>query len=211
MKKLPAFQFVFPTVESEDPHIMFEMSEREYQVIGMVTVQWSYLEHAMSMIHERMCKMHKVELSPKASSLSFKDRLRAWYEFLDWAEGKAKNVETFKKIHARIANASAERHKLIHGIWDYDPLNPFGATLSSTRKRLEFEQKTDLDRVYKLYTEIGRINFLLTIIPINGVSLNELPRTGIAKDQDGATIGHIHRSMLLSPEDRKRLFPELKL
>ncbi len=211
MDQLPAFQISSSLIdEDEEPSIVFELSNIEYSAIGMVTVQWSYLEHALLLVHQMICEYLKEEISDDAMSYSFSRRLRAWFDLLKAHESEIKNIKFFLSLHQRISKLMHERHKIIHGMWDYDTSNPFLLKLFSTRPKLNFENASSIDLVYSLATEIGKINCILTHMPIGDKRISDMTQTGVAK-KDGNIIGHMHRSMFLSEEDRERLFPELSL
>ena len=209
MKQLPAFQILNSIKEKdEDPSVVFELSNLEYSAIGMVTVQWSYLEHLLLLVHQMMCECFNEKISDDATSFNFKRRLRSWFDFLKAHEKETKNTEFFLSIHQRIANLMHERHKIIHGMWDYDPANPFSLKLFSTRSNATFEKPSNIDVVYKLATEIGKVNCILSHIPIGNKRVIDLAQTGVVTDNEGM-VGHMHRAMFLPEAERERLFPEM--
>jgi len=211
MEQLPAFQILHSIKEKdEEPSIVFELSNLEYAAIGMVTVQWSYLEHLLLLIHQMMCECIDERISDDATSFNFKRRLRSWFDFLKAHEQETNNTEFFLSIHGRIAKLMHERHKTIHGMWDYNPTNPFSLKLFSTRPNATFEKSSSIDVVYKLATDIGKVNFILTHIPIGNKRIIDLAQTGVVKDNE-SMVGHMHRAMFLSEEERERLFPEMPL
>ena len=208
MEQLPAFQLLHSIKEKDEESIVFELSNLEYAAIGMVTVQWSYLEHLLFLIHQMMCECFNERIPDDAKSFSFKKRLRSWFDFLKEHEEVTKNTEFFLCMHGRIAKLMDERHKIIHGMWDYDPANPFSLKLFSTRPNAAFEKASSIDVVHKLATDIGKVNCILTYTPIGTKRIIDLEQTGVLKEGEGM-VGHMHRSMFLSEDERERLFPEM--
>lgn len=208
MDKLPAFQIFLPLDNSKKlPSISFELSNLEYGCIGLVTVQWSYLEHALMLVQKNICKSIDETFSEKAESLSFKNRLNSFHDCLSKHADRIDGVEAFISIHGKIAKLQHERHKIIHGIWDYDPKNPFFLNLFNTRKNVDFQGIQNLDSIYEFSREIGEVNYFLTYVKIGDECLGDLPQTGVVK-KNGQAVGHMHRSFMMSEEERERLFPE---
>lgn len=209
MDRLPAFQYLVPVDENSDtpPELKLELSTNEYTALGIVSAQWSFLEHVLSELSRRLCNRMNFPIPQSLSSLSFKSRLRAFFDIS--TELKSQGYATFNlfKLHSDIDKASKKRHKLIHGLWDYNSTNPFSISLYSDRAKVAFRAEEDLDSVMKLSSEIAFLNFFMLELEVDGRKISDLPRTGMIYDDDGLPIGYMHRSVMLSPENRERLFP----
>ena len=212
MDKLPAFQYILPTDKGVEknikPGIEFELSMLEYAALGRVSIQWAFLEHVLSELYTRFCELEDIPASKNISSLSFKTRLRAFFDLIKVLEERGQPTRNLYKLHSDIAVASHERHKLIHGIWDYSHSNPFGLYLYTDREGVAFEKKEDIDGLHALSQQIGFLNMFMIEIKVDGRKISDLPRTGMVYNKEGAPIGHLHRSMQLSPENQGRLYPE---
>lgn len=212
MDKLPAFQYLMPIDDDYNgdmkPGIEFELSMLEYAALGRVSIQWSFLEHVLSELYRRFCALESITPSKEIESLSFKVRLRAFFDLIKILEERKQPTHNLYKIHNDMGVASHKRNKLIHGIWDYSHTNPFGLYLYTDRERVKFEQKGDIDSVHELSQDISLLNLFMIEIEIDGKKISDLPRTGVAYDEDGTPIGHMHRLMRLSPDNRERLYPE---
>lgn len=212
MDKLPAFQYIMPIDDDYEgdikPGIEFELSKLEYAALGRVSIQWSFLEHALSELYHRLCSLENIAPSKDIGSLSFKVRLRAFFELVKILEKREQPTKNLYKLHNDISVASHKRHKLVHGIWDYNQSNPFGLYLYSDRDRVAFEDGGDINSVHSLSQDIAFLNLFMIEMEIDGQKISDLPRTGMIYNDDGTPIGHMHRSMLLSQENQSRLYPD---
>lgn len=65
------------------------------------------------------------------------------------------------KLHGRIASAEEKRHKITHGLWDFEGKDPTKLQASSFRAPYEFSETFDIDKLAKLAEDISEINFHL--------------------------------------------------
>lgn len=108
----------------------------------------------------------------------------------------------------QIANAEQDRHKVIHGMWEWDPESPLRLNAKSFRPRFEFEKAYDAERLHELANRIGRISFALEY---PGGWDQAMKERFEEKNGEGNEVvfGSISRSMAQAmfpkpgPEDRK--------
>ena len=155
-------QFLVQLSLYNEPHeIIPELDEKELGAIGLVTTQWSYLEHAIFYNTCFIADKAQAPVPKDATNLAFKKRLRAWrlsIEQLSPPDDKARLL----RLHDRTANLEQKRHKVVHGLWTWDQKQPDNLTAFSFRPSVEFELKFDLKSLIKLAREIGQVNFELT-------------------------------------------------
>lgn len=136
-----------------------ELDIKELAAIGSVTVQWAHLEHMLLVRTMQLATDAKVSLPEDANKLSFAKRLRAWRVLVQQTVKKKSERERLLSLHQRIASAEDDRHKITHGLWEYDRRNPHSLTASSFRTPFAFEKSFDLVRLVKLFQTIAAINF----------------------------------------------------
>jgi hypothetical protein len=88
----------------------------------------------------------------------------------------------------RISNAMNDRHRITHGLWDWNPATPQKIRAFSFRPSFEFSAVFDQDRLSSLADRIGEINYELTYPPRRG--LKKLPA-------DDRAFSYISRQFLL--------------
>lgn len=135
----------------------FEMEEREYYAIGRVTVQWAYLEHGIFAMTLAITREAKAELPKDALSTSFNRRLGAFRKAVEQFETEPERARLLRLI-SQTANAQADRHKITHGLWEWDRANPERLNASSFRPSFEFEKPYDFEKVNALADRIGVIS-----------------------------------------------------
>ena len=141
-----------------------ELQEAEVWVIGLITIQWAYLEHMLLFDTARMAEQAKFSKFPSdATSLAFSRRLAAWRLTMEATiNGKAKRARLLR-LASRIANVKRDRHKIVHGLWEWSPSAPEKLSAYSFRPRVAFrDDGFSFNRLLKLADRIAAINFELT-------------------------------------------------
>ena len=137
--------------------IDFQLTEEEFAAIGRVTTQWAVLEHCLYSDTVALAEAAKAPLPEDATNLSFKRRLRAWRLL-----GEEVLLEPYRQKHmrnsSRIANLEDDRHRITHGLWEWDLDNPEKLTAKSLRPGREFEKPFDLAKIVELSKRIAEIN-----------------------------------------------------
>jgi hypothetical protein len=141
--------------------ITHELEPSELMAIGEVTVQWSHLEHVLYVRTLQLAKTAN-ELEPEeAKSLSFATRLKAWKALFRKVVTDPEKLSRLERMHERIASSEDLRHKITHGLWDFNRSDPYALTASSFRMPYQFERKLDFAKLVKLAQRISEINFHL--------------------------------------------------
>ena|ERR1700731_145229 len=142
-----------------------ELSDSEIYCIGLLTVQWAYLEHALLIRTALLANKAKIPLPMDATSLSFKRRAAAFRQIVKETVKAQWLRETYLNLAARMANAGDSRHKLTHGLWEWYINKPKRLRVSSFRPPVAFEDHFGIDRIIRLIDRVGEIGFALTYPP----------------------------------------------
>jgi hypothetical protein len=144
-----------------------DLTPEELQAIGLITVQWAHLEHSLLVRTFFLAESTNVDMPKDATNTSFAKRLRA---FRDLAKsiGDEDEKAAIEKLADHIANAEDQRHKITHGMWDWDEANPEKLAAYSFRKPFEYEHPFDLKKLHKLADRLGELLFELSFQ--NGLS-----------------------------------------
>ena len=140
--------------------VEFELDEAECAAIGRVTAHWAYLEHAVYFATLELADRFGMPAPEDAKRSSFTRRLGA----LTQMSRKIPDDDERKRLErlvSRIANAEQDRHKMTHGIWDWDHADPERLSASSFRPGYEFEKRYDTAALHNLASRIGEISFAL--------------------------------------------------
>jgi|KBSSwiStaDraftv2_1062776.scaffolds.fasta_scaffold891248_2 hypothetical protein len=162
------------------PQIATELTERELAAIGLVTVQWAYLEHKILELTEEIAAATGSISVEEASRFSFDRRLEALTKFL-----KSPNItneearQGLLKVLHRIHRLKNDRHKITHGVWDWNYHNPTTPIASSKKRKHEFEEPFDFEKLIKLAERIAEVNYELTFLA--GYSDENSPETYISR------------------------------
>ena len=152
-----------------------ELTPEELQIVGLITVQWAHLEHCLYVRTHQLTETVKLETPEDAKSLSFANRLRA---FRDLAKALEKEEgAVVEKLADRIANAEDQRHKITHGMWDWEHTNPEILAAYSFREPYEYEHPFDLEELKRLADRIGELLFDLSF-PNGLADVNPAPYPG---------------------------------
>lgn len=106
------------------PNYHFDLTLEEFASIGLVTVQWSYLEYALYMRTKAMAKRTRTTIPQDATNLSFTRRLRAFGELVEQALKRKPAKAYYKALIPQIARAAGDRQRVTHHLWTYNPRNP---------------------------------------------------------------------------------------
>jgi hypothetical protein len=117
--------------------VEFELDEKECAAIGRVTVHWAYLEHAVLLATFNLAAVQATPVPRDSKSAAFSRRLRALGILAKQSPDESER-RRLERLIGRIANAEQDRHKMTHGIWDWDRANPERLQASSFRPGYEF-------------------------------------------------------------------------
>ena len=138
-----------------------DLTEAEIYAIGYMTVAWAILEHTILTITLDLADKANIPPPEDATSLSFKKRLRAWRaiirETVENEEARSKLI----KLANRIGSIERSRHRVTHGLWEWDFSKPDKLKGLSFRTPYHFEEPFDLNKLIRLGERIGEINFQL--------------------------------------------------
>lgn len=169
----------------------FDLDEKELWAIGHVSVQWAYLEHLVYAHTKAIADACKINLPSDALSTSFKRRLTAFLKIIRLCAPE-NQAERLEKIVSKIANLEQDRHKIVHGLWNYDEKDPDKILASSFRPNFEFEKRFDLAKIDELARRIGAVSFDLTYP--NGI--DDHYKALEESMAEGGTYAHISRGLL---------------
>jgi hypothetical protein len=139
--------------------IITDLEDEELCAIGRITVQWSYLEHMIFSHSEEMAEFLKIPPPEDMFSLSFKKRLRAWRLLVKAIPDGAQDKAAYLKVGIKIGNLERSRHRITHGMWDWEPKNPQKLKASSYRRPHQFNEPFDAHKLRDLADQIGVATF----------------------------------------------------
>lgn len=153
---------VVKKIGKDEPwRLKIELTDDEMAAIGRITVQWAFLEHLLLLRTADAAQMAGLKIPLDAASAAFTKRLRAWRLLVEETVADLPEKTRDLKLVSQIANAEGDRHKITHGLWDWDDDNPEVLRASSFRPRFQFEKKLDLKALTKLADKIAEINYRL--------------------------------------------------
>ena len=171
---------------------MFDLTPKEFYAIGEATVQWAYLEHALYFRTKALCRQGRMAIPAAATDTSFTRRLRAFREVVNAVIKLEKRQKKYLLLAARIANAEGTRHRVIHGLWEYDPKHP--ERLFNFNARPPFKtrfHKMNEKKISDFAIQVGALSFELDWPNGRGIFPPRMP--------DGP-FAYVSRSFLLPPE-----------
>lgn len=174
-----------------------EMRKGEISLIGVITMQWAYLEHMLLFDTAKMADGAGIELPGDATRSSFARRLAAWRQTVLETVKQEPIKKRLLRLASRIANAESTRHKITHGLWQWYPSSPTRLRVYSYRPGFEFNDNVDLDRMWRLARSLGEINHELTYPPRKGLRKIDLAHA------------YASRRFLLALAGIEPLFPDL--
>lgn len=159
------YGFSYMLTGGEPPGISIkEITVAELATIGEITLLWAFLEHAMLLDTARLSNIAKLKEMPEdADNLSFKRRLAAWRQVISETIKQRARREDRLKLASKIANLESDRHKIMHGLWQWWPGNPQKLCVWSYRPRVSFrDENFSHKRLSKLSDRIAAAAFELT-------------------------------------------------
>lgn len=136
-----------------------ELSDDELRLIGLITAQWANLEHALYEASVAIAEQLGISADRNVEDISFDKRLRAFRDLAKAASAEGAN--NIQKLSDRIANLKDDRHKITHGLWDWDRSDPDKLTAHSFRPKYGFEKPFDKEKLEKLSNKIGECIFII--------------------------------------------------
>jgi hypothetical protein len=184
------------------PGIAFELTERELAAIGEVTVQWAYLEDQIFEMTLALAEALGAASPDKAPHFSFSRRLGYLKDLLKTAVCTDEEFRQgqFRLIH-RIERLAVDRHRVTHGLWDWDG-DPYTPIVSSRKPKHEFTERFDFEKLVRLIERISEINFELTFP--DGVSDEDRPQSYMSRQAAAAFAGDAELSPLIDPNAPRR-------
>jgi len=146
-----------------------ELTRYEVAAIGVITIQWAYLEHMLLLNTADLVAKGKIPMPHDATSLSFKRRLKAWSETIKAVIKDSWQRNYMLGLATKISNVQNDRHKITHGLWQWYPSKPIKLRSYSFRVPHEFSDNFDHKRLARLADRIGEINYELTYPPRKGL------------------------------------------
>lgn len=138
-----------------------ELFDNEIYAIGYFTVNWATLEHCLFLITDAISQIGKIALPEDATHRSFDKRLKAFRNI-------TKEVMTYEDERKRllglansIGSIERSRHRIVHGIWDWEPSKPEKIKGFGIRPPFEFEEPFDKEKLIELGERVANINFQL--------------------------------------------------
>jgi hypothetical protein len=165
-----------------------ELTRYEVAAIGVITIQWAYLEHMLLLSTAELVNKGAIPMPFEATQISFRRRLDAWRTLIKTVVQDDWQPEKLLSLATKIGNVEKERHKITHWLWQWYPSQPIKLRAYSFRPPHEFCDNFDLNRLARLADRIGEINYELT----------HPPRRGLKKLQpDDMNQSYMSRAFLL--------------
>jgi len=134
-----------------------ELSDDELRLIGLITTQWANLEHTLYEASNAFAEQLGITAHIDIEDISFDRRLRAFRDLAKVAPPE--DAEHIRRLSDCIANLKDDRHKITHGLWDWDRSNPDRLTALSFRPKYGYEKPFDKQKLEKLADRIGECIF----------------------------------------------------
>lgn len=182
--------------------IEFELDKEESAAIGRVTAHWAYLEHAVYSASKGISTAVGIDLPQDALSTSFKRRLTALRLLVEEFAPDQERKRMLSLV-GKIANAEQDRHRVTHGLWEWDKANPERIAASSFRPGFEFEKLFDTRKLHDLADRIGEASFSLEHPDGWEAGLKETLRS----DDDSVAFFHVSRQLARAWTSRKAPAP----
>ena len=110
-----------------------EFTRYEIAAIGVITIQWGYLEHMLLLSTAELVNKAGITMPAEATSGSFERRLAAWRDTIKIAVNDEWTRNRLLNLAGRISNVEKDRHKITHGLWAWYPTKQTASIfLSST-------------------------------------------------------------------------------
>jgi hypothetical protein len=166
-KSYDIYGTVLNLTKQEPEFTIRELSDGEIYAVGMITVHWAFLEHALFLDTARRVNRAKLRsMPPDADSLSFDRRLAAWRTIVDATITRPKDRKRLFDLHQRIARTKTMRHRVTHGLWKWFPSNPDRLMAHSFRPGVSFvDYNVTIKKLIATFQEISALNYLLSVPP----------------------------------------------
>ncbi len=140
----------------------FDLGEHELSTIGLVMVQWAFMEEALYRRTVYFARRARVKIPSDASDLSFARRLRVLRLLVGSVLKDAKKLKWWNDLISEIAGANGNRQKVAHGLWTFDARNP--ARLYSRPRPILGKLLTpfNVEKLAEFGLQLGEISFALT-------------------------------------------------
>ncbi len=148
----------FPTGNSTKPYVDTDLDIKELAAIGFVTVQWGSLENTIYEYTKVICQSVHINIPEHAESDSFKRRFKLFRRLVnEYAPQEEK--DRIAPFLSMVDQLKVDRHKVTHGLWDWEQSNPNKLRSSSNRGRFSFEKGFNIDKLVELATRIGEAHY----------------------------------------------------
>lgn len=134
-----------------------DFTDAELAAIGEITSQWAFLEHVIYAHCEKIAEAAGAELPSEVTSFSFTRRRRAWRIMIEELVLEPEKTRLLKLV-SKVANAEQDRHKITHGIWEWDVEDPDKIKASCEREPFQFEKDFKVDALTTLAQRIGEVS-----------------------------------------------------
>jgi hypothetical protein len=170
--------------------IHFDISEREYALLGSIVVYWSFLEHALQLRTGLIASAAKVPMPAEARNGEFARRLAAFNKLVSSKVKSTKARAKWLLIGSKIANAKSMRDAIAHHYLTYNPKRPDQMWTTNLALAGARSQPIDEDKLMALGRLIGESNFALLhprkpslaeLAPADGVYMSRSFRRNIAR------------------------------
>lgn len=156
-------KYAFSLTDDREHAVTLDLTPAEFGAIGFVTAQWALLEHALYLRTQALAKRAKISVPTEARHNSFSRRLAAFRQCIEIAYKQKSVRDRFLKLAQKIANAEGQRHKITHGLWDFDPqrhneLFTYSLRPPHVSRRLE---PINADKIAAFGETIGALTFVL--------------------------------------------------
>jgi hypothetical protein len=148
--------------------INFDITQDEFYAIGVVTVQWAYLEHALFYRSRAIAKKAKMIMPRDTTDFSFTKRLRAFRQIVNACIKSTRDREYCLNVASAIGNAEGNRHRITHDLWYYNPKNPEQLWSVKSRPPIQRYEPFNLDKLLAFGERVGKLLFLLIYPPSFG-------------------------------------------
>jgi hypothetical protein len=152
-----SFLFVKDIDGDDRYYVHLELADKELQAIGLVTAQWSLLEHLAAQYAEFLCAGLGIQVPKEITSYSHRKRLRAWKILVGLALKGHPDHDASLKVVSKMANMLGDRHDVIHGLLQWQNKNKAKLEVH-TRNNKQGPKVVDLAWLEKFARNIACLN-----------------------------------------------------
>lgn len=164
-----------PLAEGMPWSIAFDISDREYMLLGSIVIYWSFLEHALFVRTRSFARRAKVSLPEDASHRDFRRRLGAFRKLLETSISHDSTKNRWMNVIKNIERAKAGRESVAHDFWTYNPKRPEQLWATNVRRKGARSEPFDTSKLMKLGALLGEISFELLYPRKPGYEAYQLP------------------------------------